>query len=98
MVPNACSSCHVDIIDFEKHTKRIYIPAKVDCTPCHQKEAEEYLGSVHHTKSHFDCIACHSDIHYLGKWDRSKVAIINKCTSCHRIEDYVESGHDKAIP
>src|SRR4030042_5062043 len=31
--PNACSSCHVDIIDFEKHTKRIYIPAKVDCSP-----------------------------------------------------------------
>ncbi len=95
--PNACSSCHVDIIDFEKHTKRIYIPTKVDCSPCHQTEAKEYLGSVHHTKSHFDCIKCHSDIHYLEKWDRSKVAIINKCTSCHRMEDYVESGHDKAI-
>jgi len=95
--PNACSSCHVDIIDFEKHTKKIYIPAKVDCSPCHQREAKEYLGSVHHTKSRFDCIECHSDIHYLGKWDRSKVAIINKCTSCHSMEDYVESGHDKAI-
>jgi cytochrome b subunit of formate dehydrogenase len=94
---NSCSSCHVDIIDFEKHTKRIYLPAKVDCSPCHQKEAKDYLGSVHHTKSHFDCIECHSDIHYLGKWDKSKAAIINKCTSCHSMEDYVESGHDKAI-
>ena len=94
---NACSSCHTDVIDLEKHKKRIHIPAKVSCSPCHQKEAKEYLGSVHHTKSNFGCIECHSDIHYLGEWDRSKVAIINKCTSCHSMEDYVESGHDKAI-
>ena len=94
---NACSSCHVDIIDVEKHAKKIYIPAKVDCSPCHETEAKEYLGNVHRIKNHYDCAECHSGIHYLGKWDGSKVAIINKCTSCHSMEDYAESGHDKAI-
>lgn len=95
--PNSCSSCHVDIIDLEKHAKKIYLPAKVDCSPCHQTEAKEYLGNVHRIKNDYDCTECHSDIHYLEKWDGGKVAIINKCTSCHRMEDYVESGHDKAI-
>jgi len=94
---NSCSSCHVDIIDIEKHAKKIYMPAKVDCGPCHQTEAKEYSGSVHRIKNGYDCIECHSPIHYLKRWDRSKVAIINKCTSCHSMEDYVESGHDKAI-
>ena len=94
---NSCSACHVDIIDSEKHAKKIYIPAKVDCRPCHRTEAKEYSGSVHRIKNGYDCVECHSDIHSLGKWDRSKVAIINKCTSCHSMEDYVESGHDKAI-
>jgi len=95
--PNACSSCHVDIIDLEKHAKKIYIPAKVDCSPCHQTEAKEYQENVHRIKNHYDCTECHSGIHYLKKWDGSRVAIINKCTSCHSMEDYVESGHDKAI-
>ncbi len=36
---NSCSSCHVDIIDTEKHARKIFIPAKVDCTPCHQTES-----------------------------------------------------------
>ena len=94
---NSCSSCHVDIIDTEKHAKKIFIPAKVDCTPCHQTETKEFSGSVHRIKGGHDCVACHSPVHSLKKWDRSKVAIINKCTSCHSMEDYVESGHDKAI-
>jgi len=94
---NSCTSCHVEIIDSEEHTKKIYVPGKVDCSPCHQTEAKEYSGSVHRIKRGYDCAGCHSPIHYLKRWDGSKVAILNKCTSCHSREDYVESGHDKAI-
>ena len=95
--PNACTSCHVDIIDLEKHAQQIYIAEKVDCSPCHEAEAKEYQENVHRIKNHYDCTECHSSVHYLKKWDGSKVAIINKCTSCHSMKDYVESGHDKAI-
>ena len=64
---NSCTSCHVDIIDVEKHAKKIYIPAKVDCSPCHQTEVKEYSGSAHRIKNGFDCIECHSPIHYSEK-------------------------------
>jgi len=95
--PNSCTSCHVEIMDTENHAKKIHIPTNVDCSPCHKTEAKEYTGSVHRIKRGYDCIECHSPIHYLKRWDRSKVAILNKCTSCHSREDYAESGHDKAI-
>lgn len=94
---NACTSCHVDIIDLEKHAEGIHVPQSIDCSICHQKEAQEYTGSIHHIREKFSCVECHSDIHYLTPWEESKIRIINKCTSCHEEEAYVASGHAKAV-
>ena len=95
--PNACSSCHVDIIDVEKHAKKSTYPQKYIVVLAMRRKQRNTQENVHRVKNHYDCTECHSDIHYLGKWGGSKVAIINKCTSCHSEQDYVESGHDKAI-
>ncbi|MEJ2067958.1 MAG: hypothetical protein P8Y09_08430, partial [Deltaproteobacteria bacterium] len=77
---NACTSCHVDIIDLEKHAEGIYIPQSIDCSTCHSKEAEEYKDSVHHIREQFSCVDCHEDIHYITPWKGSKIQIIKKCT------------------
>ena len=94
---NACTSCHVDIIDLQKHAQGVYVPQPVDCSMCHQKETQEYTTSVHHIKEKFSCVECHSDIHYLKPWGKSKIKIITKCTSCHEEESYVASGHARAV-
>jgi len=94
---NACTSCHVDIIDIEKHTKGFHRPRKVNCGLCHKKEAKEFEGSVHFTRMGFSCTNCHSDIHSVKPWRKRKIRIVEKCTECHSREDYVKSGHDKAI-
>jgi cytochrome b subunit of formate dehydrogenase len=94
---NACTSCHVDIIDLEKHAEGIYIPQSIDCSTCHSKEAEEYKDSVHHIREQFSCVDCHEDIHYITPWKGSKIQIIKKCTSCHEEAAYVASGHERAV-
>ncbi|MCJ7665071.1 MAG: cytochrome c3 family protein [Desulfobacterales bacterium] len=94
---NACTSCHVDIIDLEKHAQGIYIPKPVDCNICHKKETGEYANSVHHVREKFSCVGCHTDIHYLQPWEGNKIQIIKKCTSCHAEEEYVASGHERAV-
>jgi len=94
---NSCTSCHIDIIDLEKHSEGEMVPLPVDCSRCHQKEAKEYTSSVHYIRQRFTCVECHSDIHYLQPWEGRKVHIIEKCTSCHEEENYVVSGHAKAV-
>lgn len=94
---HACTSCHRDVIDLGKHKTGVYVPRKVECGLCHEKEAEQFKRSVHFLKAKFACSACHSDVHYVEPWDKEKVRIVDKCTQCHARKDYVESGHDKAI-
>jgi cytochrome b subunit of formate dehydrogenase len=94
---NACTSCHVDIIDLEKHSEGTYVPEPVDCSGCHQKEANEYTGSVHYLREKFSCVGCHTNIHYLKPWKGNKIEIIKKCTSCHEASAYVASGHERAV-
>lgn len=94
---NACTSCHLDIIDLEKHAQGIHIPQPVDCSICHEKEAREYTGSIHHIREKFSCVECHADIHYLKPWEGSKIQVIKKCTACHEEEAYVASGHERAV-
>jgi cytochrome b subunit of formate dehydrogenase len=94
---NACTSCHIDIIDLERHAQGSHIPQKPDCNMCHEKEATEYTGSVHHIREQFSCVECHADIHYITPWGGSKIQIIKKCTSCHEEAAYVASGHERAV-
>lgn len=94
---NACTSCHIDIIDLERHAQGSHIPQKPDCNMCHEKEATEYTGSVHHIREQFSCVECHADIHYITSWGGSKIQIIKKCTSCHEEAAYVASGHERAV-
>jgi cytochrome b subunit of formate dehydrogenase len=94
---NACTSCHVDIIDLQKHAQGVYIPQPVNCGICHEKEAQEYTGSIHQAQEQFTCAECHTDIHYLTLWNGNKAQVISTCTSCHSEQDYVASGHAKAV-
>ena len=94
---NACTSCHSDIIDIEKHSEGIHLPKKVNCSICHEKEAGEYITNVHKVAMGFSCDECHSEPHYLKSWKGDKREIIKKCTSCHEEESYVVSGHARAI-
>ena len=94
---NSCTSCHVDIIDIEKHAEGIHRPRTVDCGICHERIAAEYEASYHKLHQDMDCSACHSDIHTAGNWNRDKTKIIEKCTVCHENDEYVASGHDAAV-
>ena len=94
---NACTSCHEDIIDLDKHAEGEYVPRPVDCSRCHQKEAKEYHSSVHYIREKFSCKECHAEIHYLRPWGGMKKVVVKKCTSCHEEENYVVSGHAKAV-
>jgi cytochrome b subunit of formate dehydrogenase len=94
---NACTSCHVNIIDLEKHAEGIHLPQKPDCSTCHEKEATEYTGSVHYMRAQFSCTECHADVHYVTPWEGNKIQIIHKCTSCHEEAAYVASGHGRAV-
>jgi cytochrome b subunit of formate dehydrogenase len=97
---NACTSCHVDIVDIEKHSEGKYKPLPVSCMGCHQSEALDYRDSIHRQSLKFTCAKCHTPIHFLSKADRrkvsKKVSIIQKCTTCHKGVD-VNNGHAAAV-
>src|ERR1035441_2695104 len=48
---NACTSCHIEIIDIAKHMKGELKVGKVHCERCHKKETAEHYLSVHITRS-----------------------------------------------
>src|SRR5512147_471969 len=57
---NACTSCHVEIIDLARHMKGEVKVGKVRCERCHKKETAEHYLSVHISKG-VTCADCHAD-------------------------------------
>ena len=44
---NACTSCHVDIVDLAKHMRKEIKVQKVACDRCHKKQTAEHYLSLH---------------------------------------------------
>ncbi len=57
---NACTSCHVEVTDLQKHKAGEVMPGPVKCVRCHKKETAEHNASVHMLND-ITCAACHSD-------------------------------------
>src|SRR5665647_3447461 len=47
---NACTSCHVDIVDVAKHMRKEIKVDKVHCERCHKKQNSEHYASIHAEK------------------------------------------------
>lgn len=93
----ACTACHADIVDLDKHASGAFRTGPVNCGTCHEEIAERYRRSVHHKLANAPCWSCHSEPHYLEGWRGDKATVVRKCTSCHEEESYVRSGHGVAV-
>ena len=94
---NACTSCHVEILDIARHMRGYVKVAKVACERCHKKENAEHYASVHVDKGVM-CADCHTDIHTHTYWKRDKRIAVAKCIQCHDKESvYRNSVHGKAV-
>ncbi|MBI5656136.1 MAG: cytochrome c3 family protein [Geobacter sp.] len=94
---NACTSCHVEIVDLAKHMKGETKVNKVRCERCHKKENAEHYDSVHIQKGVM-CADCHTDIHTHRYWKKDKRIAVAKCVQCHDKESvYQKSVHGKAV-
>jgi len=94
---NACTSCHVEIIDLAKHMRGEVKVEKVRCERCHKKENAEHYLSVHISKGVM-CADCHTDIHTHKPWKNDKRVVIAKCVQCHDKQSvYRNSVHGKAV-
>ena len=66
------------------------------CHLCHKKEAAEHYASAHFIND-VQCKDCHIEIHEMTPWKGDKTRVIQKCTTCHADDGYLESVHGKAV-
>ena len=95
---NSCTSCHITIVDVDKHSSGEIPPAKVQCVRCHEKETKEHYASVHMLNG-IGCTDCHSEIHTMTSWNKDKRKVIETCKQCHDKEaaEFVQSSHGVAL-
>lgn len=93
---NACTSCHVEITDLEKHRRGEITIRPVRCARCHKQEAADHYASVHMLHE-IGCSDCHADIHGVHKWGGDKRQVVAVCTRCHEITRYEYSVHGQGI-
>src|SRR4030043_2086123 len=90
---NSCNSCHWDITDVKAHVKakggRIHTES-VTCHRCHRKEGAEHYASAHFINE-IQCKDCHQDVHEITPWKKEKARVVEKCTTCHSDDGYVDS-------
>nr|WP_291316583.1 hypothetical protein [Desulfuromonas sp.] len=84
---NACTSCHVEVVDIDAHTEGEIEVQPVNCVRCHKEEGHEYGGSVH-ADGEVGCTGCHSEIHSQKAWAGDKQDVVAKCQECHDVEGY----------
>ncbi len=77
---NSCTSCHISIVDVDKHAAGEIPPAKVQCVRCHKKETSEHYASVHMLNS-IGCTDCHNQIHAMTPWKKDKRKVVETCSS-----------------
>jgi len=94
---NACTSCHVEVTDLDKHEAGELMPGPVKCVRCHKKETAEHYASVH-MMNDVGCADCHTDIHKHTYWKGDKRKVVAKCLQCHDGEAiYQNSIHGKSL-
>jgi len=95
---NSCTSCHISIVDVDKHSSGEIPPAKVQCVRCHKKETSEHYSSVHMLNS-ISCTDCHNEIHAMASWKKDKRKVIETCQQCHDKEaaEFVQSSHGVSL-
>lgn len=93
---NACTSCHVDVTDLEKHQTGEIEPAPVRCARCHKEESAAHYASVH-MLSDIGCSECHLEIHEMLPWDGGKERVVEVCAGCHETGQYEASVHGEAV-
>ncbi|MEA3332682.1 MAG: cytochrome c3 family protein [Pseudomonadota bacterium] len=93
---NACTSCHSDIWDLDKHADCEVPMQPVNCGFCHQDEAREYAQSVH-VNNDVNCTDCHANIHELISIKDEKAKSVQMCSGCHDNADYMRSVHGKGL-
>ena len=96
---NSCNSCHLDITNINEHVfakgAKIHLES-LTCHRCHKKEASEHYASAHFIND-IQCKDCHMEIHEITAWKGNKARVIQKCTTCHADDGYLESVHGKAV-
>ncbi len=94
---NACTSCHIEIIDIARHMRGETKIHRVACERCHKKENAEHYNSIHVQKG-VRCADCHTDIHFHANWKQDKKIAVAKCIQCHDKESiYRNSVHGKGV-
>ncbi|MBE0597660.1 MAG: cytochrome c3 family protein [Desulfuromonadales bacterium] len=94
---NACTSCHVDVVDLDKHVNGQLTPEPVNCIRCHKQETAEHFASVHMLND-IGCADCHNDLHTHQYWQGDKRKVLEKCTMCHdEMAVYQDSAHGQAV-
>ncbi len=93
---NACTSCHRDIWDLDKHADCEVPMQPVKCGFCHKKEARQFAQSVH-ADNDVSCTDCHANIHELVSLKDDKAKSVQMCSGCHDNADYMQSSHGKGL-
>jgi len=94
---NACTSCHVEITDVDRHAAGAIAVGKVKCVRCHKQETAEHYSSVHMLND-VSCADCHTDIHTHTYWQKDKRKVVETCSQCHDVaEAYNVSSHGAAV-
>jgi cytochrome b subunit of formate dehydrogenase len=94
---NACTSCHLEVTDLDKHMDGTVMPGPVKCVRCHKQETAEHYASVH-MLNEVGCADCHTDIHFHTYWKGDKTKVVEKCLQCHdNVGIYEKSAHSKAL-
>jgi len=93
---NACTSCHRDIRDLDKHADSEVPLQPVKCGFCHKKEARQFAQSVH-ADNDVACTDCHANIHELVSLKDDKAKSVQMCSGCHDNADYMLSSHGKGL-
>ena len=93
---NACTSCHRDIWDIDKHADCEVPMQPVNCGFCHRDEAREYAQSVH-VINDVSCTDCHANIHELVSIKNDKGKSVQMCSGCHDNADFMQSVHGKGL-
>ena len=93
---NACTSCHRDIRDLDKHADSEVPLQPVKCGFCHKKEARQFAQSVH-ADNDVSCTDCHANIHELVSLKDDKAKSVQMCSGCHDNADYMLSSHGKGL-
>ncbi len=97
---NGCTSCHtgIDLNNIYAHMSGETKPKLVSCGKCHKEIWEKYKKDYHYLYQDFRCYDCHRNIHQIKKQNGNfKIAVITQCTQCHTNDEYVKSGHGKAV-